>query len=1576
MPSASPNVTAAVQYAYERLQHELRAEFSYHSLGHTFDDVLPNALRLADLAGVDDEDRLLLQTAAAFHDIGYPIDPDDHEAIGAQIASETLPKLGYTGEQIGRIQQMIRATKVPQSPQTLLDQLLCDADLDVLGRPDFAQRNHDLRDEMAARDEPSTLLSWYEGQHRFISNHRYHTSFARETRLAGKNANLALLNEWLLNLRLAAFMPRDLRERALSAPTPSPSPATGKGSSTILESATPSTGDEAIKSARPTVQPKDRNFNQPVSPLPLMGEGSGVRVGAALFADIAGFTKLTEQLLEQYGAERGAEAVLQAINPLYDAIIPVLYQFNGSVVDMQGSALNSVIGFAGDSITCWLNGDDGSERAVACAFAMQAAMEDQTVTLADGSQQKMQLKIGVASGKVRRMQVGDPEIGLYDVLAGATVANMATAADLANSAEIILCPQTTKQLSHQLTIEPRPDGYARAIRYNGAITPQPIAESAKLVDADIARQWVLAPVADRIASGGYLAELRPAAALFMRFHGLDYDHDDDSGHKLDQFIRWVQTILQRTSGYLIQLSVGDKGSYLYAAFGAPLSFAGNARRAATAALALRNAPQRFGFIEAVGIGISQGRMWTGAYGSQSRSTYGVISRATNLAARLMESAETTASQTQILVHESVVGELEDFKLAPLPNQIVKGFDEPQKVWELISLEQAQTALPHFNRPLIGRDALLSKLVGDWSIVHSRQGRAVALIGEAGIGKSHLAATFARDIETFGGRVYWSRADQTRRDLFYDVWRQLFVGLFNLTSEQLALAPSALLSWLEQSIASGQFANDERLPLLGDLLGIALPDNQTTAAYEPAVRRESLFALLLALLASYSDQPLCLVIDDAHLLDDASSPFLLRVLQSMESWSLLLALVRRPPEDDLAAWQMLADQPILHTLPVEALSQNALTILIDHQLAAPPSHLLAELAQRQTHGNPFYLESLIETLHDDGKIVHQQSNGQPVWEVSDDLLETLQSANCVQLVEGHWQLNPTADLAAVRLGLPDSVHRSVLTRIDRLPEATKLVLKIASVIGQQFEISLLTASHPQASEGSILHPHLEHLTVRNLIRQLDDKSYQFQHHATQEVTYNTLLFAQRQDLHRQVMQALLATSPNADVAIAQHSFEAQEWEIALPFLQKLGLRAQQLYANHQSVANYERVLLCLEALGLDQQGKQITAVRLALGESLIHLGRYGEALEHLAEARTLATADKDARTLAQAYRWTARAYELQGEYPEAIRWLEEGLAADQSESRESAELYLIAGLIESHRGNYDESQELCDNAIALAQHFDAPAILGRAYNLAGILALYRGQNDRAIAQFEQALTTYRGCNDRRGEALALNQLANANFDRGNWQAANEHYQAARAMFVETGDVYNRLLVDNNMGGIARNQRRLDAALQYYEAALRSLEQIGGSAYAKGALHMNRGNTQALRGELAAAQADLTESRQLLESAEVRVLLPELTRSEAVLALLQNDTVLAAQKAEQAISLARELNMRSEEGHALRVRGQIATAENAIALAKQNLNDSLAIMRESADLFGTAETLTQLVELQHNEDARKEAMAIYRQLGVEN
>lgn len=172
----------------------------------------------------------------------------------------------------------------------------------------------------------------------------------------------------------------------------------------------------------------------------------------------------------------------------------------------------------------------------------------------------------------------------------------------------------------------------------------------------------------------------------------------------------------------------------------------------------------------------------------------------------------------------------------------------------------------------------------------------------------------------------------------------------------------------------------------------------------------------------------------------------------------------------------------------------------------------------------------------------------------------------------------------------------------------------------------------------------------------------------------------------------------------------------------------------------------------------------------------------------------------------------------------------------------------------------------------------------------------------------------------NQIANAYFDTGQWQPADVHYRQAREAFSLLGDVYNQAIANNNLGGIALNQGRLAEALQVYQEALDQMEQIGGSLWALGVLHMNLGAVFVRRGDVPTARQQLSAGQDYFERGNSRDFMPELRRHQAEASLIANDLDKAQEQGQQALHLARELAMRGEEGCSLRVLGEIAAAQN--------------------------------------------------------
>jgi len=183
---------AARTYILERLREELSTDLCYHGLHHTM-DVLQMAIEIGEAEKLSKEELILLETAALFHDSGFVVGPVNHESRSCEIAKNILPTFGYEWGDIQKICGMIMATKIPQSPQNKLEAVLCDADLDYLGRSDFWEISDSLYQELLNMGNELTPTSWDRIQIQFFNSHHYFTQTNINRRKAQKQEHLAQL---------------------------------------------------------------------------------------------------------------------------------------------------------------------------------------------------------------------------------------------------------------------------------------------------------------------------------------------------------------------------------------------------------------------------------------------------------------------------------------------------------------------------------------------------------------------------------------------------------------------------------------------------------------------------------------------------------------------------------------------------------------------------------------------------------------------------------------------------------------------------------------------------------------------------------------------------------------------------------------------------------------------------------------------------------------------------------------------------------------------------------------------------------------------------------------------------------------------------------------------------------------------------------------------------------------------------------------------------------------------------------------------------------------------------------------
>jgi predicted metal-dependent HD superfamily phosphohydrolase len=190
------NLHGARDYIINKLKNELNPFYYYHNVAHT-EDVHQAVIRLAEKERLSEQEQVLVETAAYFHDSGILIKYSGHEEESVKIAQEVLPNFGYSDSEIGIITEMILSTYINGHVDTLAKKILCDADLDYLGRPDYFIIAQRLRLEWNILGTPISLKNWYISQVQYFETHNYYTQSAIQMRNKGKQENLRQIKELL-----------------------------------------------------------------------------------------------------------------------------------------------------------------------------------------------------------------------------------------------------------------------------------------------------------------------------------------------------------------------------------------------------------------------------------------------------------------------------------------------------------------------------------------------------------------------------------------------------------------------------------------------------------------------------------------------------------------------------------------------------------------------------------------------------------------------------------------------------------------------------------------------------------------------------------------------------------------------------------------------------------------------------------------------------------------------------------------------------------------------------------------------------------------------------------------------------------------------------------------------------------------------------------------------------------------------------------------------------------------------------------------------------------------------------------
>lgn len=1308
--------------------------------------------------------------------------------------------------------------------------------------------------------------------------------------------------------------------------------------------------------------------------------GQEERMNAALlFADVSGFTAMSESLA-RLGKE-GAEELTRVLNDYFTTMIDLVRGYGGQIIKFGGDAMTCAyasgpIPLPTDEPSTSLQAD--ILHACACALAMQQEMAKFQAVETMGGVFELRMKIGISAGSVLFLTVGDPQKGQEYVLAGHPLDRMAEAEHHAIAGEVVVDGECIAGLGTSWDEL----GIALGEEREGFLLVKELVRAAKRaeeteIDWGTPREGAteqaiaqLAPflpqtVYEQIIEGQrqFVGEHRQVVSLFVNFFGLDYDDDLAAGQKLQQYFTVIQGIIHRYGGRLNRVITGDKGSLLHLLFGAPVGYGNNEERAVGCALEMQQiavASDELPFITDQQIGIASGYVFAGNVGSERRREYTVMGDVVNLSARLMQAA----GPGEILMDRGTARRAEHgFVCEELPPIRVKGKQEPVPICRPTGMREeikiwsgGEAKARRRESPFVGREQELASLETILDRVMAGHGQLLVISGEAGVGKSRLLEELIELGHEKGKGMYGMGGDclSYGSQSPYLPWIGFFASFFGLGSGEAGEYKDRARR-IEQRMVEADPGLRDWVPLIGQLLGLPVPDNELTASLDAELRKQRTFDITLTLLRDQARRvPLFFVVfEDTHWIDAISLELLNYVARNIEDHRILLVALHRPTVE-LAEWKQYDYHTHIELTDLPA--DDALNLVkLRLSMADVPPPLQDRVLRGEERVNPFWVEELINSLIDREYLVPDNGKG-------------------YRLV---------GDLSQVEI--PDSVQALVMSRIDRLDESSKLSIKVASVIGRTFRYQPLYGIYPVTITQDRLHQNLDRLSRLDLTpldRPEPDWEYIFKNIISQEVAYESLLYRHRRELHHRMGEYLEETYPDSleeyYELLADHYSRSGDQDKSWNYLIKAGDKAKELYANDAAIARYSRALAM--AIGRED----VYRVHESLGDVYRLIGQFEKALRSYQQA--LEHNPPTTAQVADINRKIARVCEQQVRYDEAMHYLNVARAVlgEEQETPELARVYESMGWITMRQGNYEKALELCEKGLDLAaplsQDKGEYQVKARLYHTLGSIYWRMGDYPQAVANYQTCIEMWESIHDLYEMERSYNNLASVYGHQGNLALAAQYFQEGLEISQRIGHTYGTAMFYNNLGVISYMLGDYARAIEYYERSLPIRRELGDSLGIAD-IYNNLGEVHDSLGNHEQALHYLQQAVALFQGIGAKTALIEPYKLLAGVELELNNLVEAREYCQLLLEIVQEIGNQEYEGVAYRLLGQIHRFEGRSEEARQYLQDSvetLASVGARLELgrshYELGITLSEM-GLEEGQTQLQQAMLIFKELGAE-
>ena len=924
-------------------------------------------------------------------------------------------------------------------------------------------------------------------------------------------------------------------------------------------------------------------------PIPLKSPKISSLNAAVLFADISGFTALTERLSQKGSA--GVEELTKHLNAYFGELIALITAHEGDIVKFAGDAMLAI--WPAETVSL----QQATFRAAQCALAILNDLGEYK-----SGEAQLKLHIGIGAGELKEFYTGGCADKWEYFVAGEPIAQVASAEIAAGTGEACISLPAWKLIKHQFNGSLLESNVVRleGFNYQASVADRSILDLPKSPEISLnkametrLKRYINMGVLQRLEAGQtqWLGELRRVSVMFLNLPGIDYN-SPNSLDFITEILTVIQNVLTVYEGTLNKFLVDDKGSTLVIGFGLPpFSHEDDAVRCVTAGMAILEKLRKLEVKPK--IGITTGTCYSGVIGCDQRREYTIIGAVVNLAARLMQAAN-DGILCDVRTFERTKEKIIFETLTPIK---VKGRDEAVAVFvptSFVVQDRPWWMSLETQKTIVGREKERGLLAEKLQQLKAGASGVMLIAGEAGIGKSCLIENLLLQAQDLGLGTLTGAGDAIDQSKPYHAWNGVFNQLLDLTF--LATPEAKKQQVLELLEDEAELL--EKAALLNGVLQLDFPDTEVTAGLVGQQRAEATRDLLVQLLQdSVNRSPKLLVIEDAHWLDSSSWALVLAVAQKVKR--LFLVIGTRPMGEPVPVeYEELLRVEGVEQLHLEAMRATDTRELLCQRLGVKslPDEVV-ELIEKKAEGNPFF---------------------------SEELLYGLREAGVIEIHHGECRIAPGVGNLD-ELHFPETVQGVIAERIDRLSPNEQLTLKVASVIGRSFGFRMLREIHPIEDDRLQLPTYLmklEKFDLTPMETPEPELAYTFKHIITQEVAYGMMLYSQRRQVHETL--ALWYERSYEELSgfysvLAHHWSQARVAEKAIFYLEKAGEQAVRAHALREALQLFTEALDWLETLPDTLERKeQELRLQIALGAPLTAIKGYGspELIKTFTRAREL------------------------------------------------------------------------------------------------------------------------------------------------------------------------------------------------------------------------------------------------------------------------------------------------------------------------------------------------------------------------